>query len=307
MTTTYFKLPINPRAEIKSHCRLYGDWEIQTQKKIAEGAYGKVYDACRGKDCSHFVAKEILFSEDLPKKWYHRHFIAESLMTQFGGRRGFAVPLYDYFICDGGRRGVMLMEKYDGDLIEFARSELNSQHVTVLLRKIQTMHTSGIWHGDLYTKNVVYKKGKNDIDFRFIDFGLAIPFGGPVPAEARAVDYVTLASSLGRRSLYDQIVAHSVRVNGIEAHNRAVEWVTYLERYSSNSKNKILQKAISDKYGCTFEKDLLGQIPDSVYEYYGPAVHILFAWTTYCSDTDQVRVAHLIDKELQARHEQTTW
>lgn len=307
-----FKLPANPRLAIESHCRMYGDWEVQTNEKIAEGAYGKVYRACRGKDCSHFIAKEILFydgePEDMPfdYEWYWRHFVAESQMTQFGARHNFAVPLYDYFLCgENGNRGVMLMEKYDGDIIKYSKTKLNERDVTQILGKIQAMHDSGIWHGDLYTKNVVYKvkQGRPDaIDFRFIDFGLSIPFGtSQVPAEARAVDYMSLASSLGRPSLYDKIVAHSIRVNGIEAHNRAVEWVKYLGKYTQTD-DRIIKNKLSSAYGCAFEYDLLRKIPDSVFNYYGPAMHILFAWTTYCNENDQLNITRALNEELKMRN-----
>jgi len=168
-------------------CDEYENFNIKRDLKIGSGTYGKVYEACRhGKSCDKFVAKITRFHKHGLER-QHRAFVIESILAEFAGRHGFGVPIQTFFICDKGRQGIIIMDRYESVEPE----DFTAPQVRNLLQKVDAMHEAGILHCDLFPRNVLKKPGSGNEMF-IIDFGLAFALKEPVPLDLRATDVLGL-------------------------------------------------------------------------------------------------------------------
>lgn len=287
MTVTYFSLPSLKNIPVKKQtdCTHFERWRVNKKKKFGEGTYGHVYEACENETDCKFIAKEILFYEDpndamYEDKWFHNLFVAECMITEFAGTHGFGVPVQSYFLCDRGRKGVMIQDKFDGTLDRL--KSLTVEDGVQLIHMLKKMHTAGIFHNDLFAKNVMYKNIQADNRaIRFIDFGLSVAFANMVPAPLRAVDYITLMNSVNNKIVKDMIRLSSIRENGDIIHRQAERWLN--TRYEN----------------CSSERYLLNHLPSYTYKYYGPAVAQLLAWSVRCSRPNEQKIQKSIDEKLK--------
>jgi tRNA A-37 threonylcarbamoyl transferase component Bud32 len=265
-----------------------GTWLVKSaeEEDLGSGTYGQVTQACFDNVCKYVAKEQVFFELDdrlrYRKRFYWNRFIGEALITKFAYEKGFGVPFYGYFICDNGRKGMMFMDRYTDTL---RKANLSRDDVNQLIKRIEQMHNAGILHQDLFAKNVMYKRlpdGSKDI--KIIDFGLSVAFRKKVPLMLRAVDYITMAQSLHRqKDAQRMLIEASIKNNGFEAHEQAQKWIT------------------QRKTTCGAEYKLLEVLPEYIYQFYGPAVADLLAWSTRCSKDHSRAVSRMIVKELRKR------
>ena len=283
----YWRLPNLAQVpqNVRDNCKVYNDFRV-TDVALGEGSYGKVSEACKGTDCD-YVAKEITFDfSRFGAKYVYNIFFGEALMTKRAGANGYGIPVHGFFLCDGGKKGVIVMDRYSGDLHQIRR-QLNWTELKKVLDLVIKMHKDGVLHRDLFLKNIMYNDTTKGRKYAIIDFGLAIAFGRYIPSVLRAIDFVNLASGLPQdlaEKLYVYVAPHV----GQKALLTAAEW-----------KQQHYDKCSSEYY-------LLKYLPAYIWKMYGPAVSDLLVWSTRCSkdlDTDINRriEADLIRKGLETR------
>ena len=292
----YFKLPAIKDVNVKYqvNCDMYDHWRV-TDQLISSGSYGKVVTVCDANEVDNcdYVAKEVLFYETPEKKWfddkwYHNHFIGEAMISQYAGKNKFGIPVHGYFLCDGGRRGVMIQNRFDGTLNRHGL-KLTAADGMYLAGLIKRMHACGIFHQDLFAKNVMFRDRKEAgqvprRQFRIIDFGLSVVFDKGVPPQLRAIDYITLMRDIPVPAVQMQLYNVSIRENGLKNHEQAEKWL--------NSRDKL----------CGADLFLLNHLPDYLYYFYGPAISILMAWSTRCNKDNYVKIMNLIQKRLKQKN-----
>ncbi len=262
----FFHLPdLNniPRT-IRKSCETTKHYQV-SDHLLGEGTYGRVLSTCNDKVCD-FVAKILTFDFSRYEEHYvYNLFFAESSISKFAGEKKFGIPVHDYFLCDNGEKGVVIMDKFDGDL-ESIRFSLTYEDYKQLFDKIQIMHSYGILHRDLFLKNVMFRKlsgGTKDI--RIIDFGLSIPFEKSIPGPFRAVDFLNILSDIPDKSLRKKCLMYVDKLIGKKNMEIAQLW----EDTHINS--------------CSSEYNLLKYLPDHLFIQYGPATVDLLVWSVRCN------------------------
>ena len=118
---SYFKLHglKNVPRTVEASCATYQEYRVDSHI-LGEGSYGKVMPVCKGDICTD-VAKVITFDfQRFPEPYRYNVFFAECVITKFAGEKGFGIPVKTFFLCDEGKRGVMIMERFRRDLVAIA-------------------------------------------------------------------------------------------------------------------------------------------------------------------------------------------
>lgn len=250
--------------KVQPECETYEQYRVEPHV-LGEGSYGKVMPACDGQICED-VAKLITFDEKRFTEFYrHNVFFAECVITEYAGRKGFGIPVKAYYLCDSGKKGVIIMERYKRDLFDI-RNDLTFDEMKQLIDKVRTMHNDGILHRDLFLKNTMYKRdseGKRDI--RIIDFGMAIPFEKTIPEIFRAIDYINLLSDLGDAEIRKQCIVYISKFIKLKTLIEAEEWIK--SHYAT----------------CKSEYALLKHIPLHWIQLIGPATVDTLVWSVRCA------------------------
>ena len=262
---TFFKLKDirNISRTPQSSCEIYENYRIENHI-LGEGSYGKVMVACNNNVCE-YVAKIITFDfSRYDARYVYNLFFAECLITQFAGDKGFGCPVKTFYLCDEGKKGVIIMEKYEKDL-ETIKNSLTLEDMKQIIDKVTTMHEYGILHRDLFLKNTMYKTVNDKKDIRIIDFGLTIPFEHKIPLPFRAIDYLNLISDIPDETLKQQ------------CHN-------YIISKIGKGNVQIGEKWIASHFNtCSSEYSLLKHIPLKWVQLIGPATVDSLVWSVRCS------------------------
>lgn len=249
---------------VQPECETFAQYKVEPHV-LGEGSYGKVMPACDASKCDD-VAKLITFDEKRFTELYrHNVFFAECAITDFAGKHGFGIPVKAFYLCDNGKKGVIIMERFKRDLFDI-RSELTFDEMKQLIDKVHTMHNYGILHRDLFLKNTMYRRdseGKRDI--RIIDFGMSIPFEKTIPEIFRAIDYINLLSDLSDKELRKQCIVYISKFIKIKTLIEAEEWIA--SHYAT----------------CKSEYALLKHIPLHWIQLIGPATVDTLVWSVRCA------------------------
>lgn len=257
------KLKHVPRV-VHPSCETYQEFRVDSHI-LGEGSYGKVMQACKNDTCTD-VAKIIAFDfERFPELYRYNVFFAECMITKFAGEKQFGIPVKTFFLCDEGKKGVIIMDRYRRDLLSI-ENELTWDEMKQLLDKVRKMHSYGILHRDLFLKNTMYKRDADtgSRDIRIIDFGMSIPFEKEIPKIFRALDYVNLLSDLSIPSLKQQCRTYVESYLGKKEMDQADQWIN--THYTT----------------CQSEYSLLKHIPLSWIELVGPATVDTMVWSVKC-------------------------
>jgi len=158
-------------------------------RAITHGSYGSVHNVCLAlhpSECN-YVAKVIKiakYSQDSGTTY--RHFVTEVICSLRASTGRFGPRVGDVCICRyrDAYYGIIILEKYD---YMIAHVPLAMDDIITIMNLIFKMTKSGIYHGDLFAKNILAKKNdRGSLDFAITDFGTAFlseqSFGGDVGA-----------------------------------------------------------------------------------------------------------------------------
>jgi serine/threonine protein kinase len=157
-----------------SEIQYLGDSKVyETINKISEGGEGMIYLVKKKEKlfaekrikANNFGEMNLLFSE-FSKLFTLNHeniFKIHEILQDSNEITGFTLIR-------------IIMELYDGDLLEFIEKfEINQKliiHFGIqILKGLKYLHTNGIIHGDLKLENIFYSKNENGISLKIGDFG----------------------------------------------------------------------------------------------------------------------------------------
>jgi len=274
--------------KVQESCTVHDVFRISSEI-LGEGSYGKVQPACDGDSCRYVAKRVKLDSSRFPEPYLHNVFFAECAISQYAGRHGFGIPVHDFYLCDEGHTGMMIMDRFTRDLLDIA-DDLSWPDLKQLLAKVHTMHQCRILHRDLFLKNTMYRKNHSDgqREIRIIDFGMSLPFEHDIPAVFRAIDFINLLSDVPEGEPKEQCWMTVKKYVGTEALHKAQTWV---DTHQST---------------CQSEFALLPHIPEKWIEWMGPATVDTLVWSVRCDEKLDRRVVHLTKervKKVLAAHE----
>ena len=174
---------------------------IEKGKRIGSGVYGTVYEACKNGDC-RFIIKVITYKEDRYKNSGEIEQLSEEYIknnwkkevythTQMNQCQEkymtcFSPLIYDAWYCKKNNETdfIILMEKYDGSLMDFISNYSDQkerkmsfiiidQALKRLFLSLQLVHINcQICLNDIKLDNILYKQmGEANYEFVFADFG----------------------------------------------------------------------------------------------------------------------------------------
>lgn len=198
-------------------CNKYLDFQI-TKKLLGKGTYGSVYEACKAAECKankyEYVGKVVELGEDAVP--IHR-FLVEAVIAKFAGDKGFGAPVANFFVCDQGKRGVILMKR----LLTVKSQDVSLATFQTLMQKIDLMHQNGILHCDLFLKNLLKRPDTGELVVN--DFGLSLVMTDTVPKSLAASDVAQLifgmasAPSPSERDKANKYLVGKLKVNSATA------------------------------------------------------------------------------------------
>lgn len=124
--------------------------------------------------------EDVVKRSDFHQDYEPANFDTEKQASQVAAEAGVGPRIR--FGADCSSYGLLAMEPLD------RLGDVSVREVDALMDTVQRMHEAGIWHSDLYTRNLMRSKGA----FRVIDYGMAYVFPGPVPMPLRYCDIVGL-------------------------------------------------------------------------------------------------------------------
>lgn len=164
------------RLDISEQCISKNDI-YSIDKKIGHGNFGTVF-LVEAKNKEY--AMKIMY---FPETEIGQQDIMQELevMDQFS-MRGLGPRVYDYWICPKDNVAIVIMEKYEENLLEYAdkSNTLNLENILDLMKQVHDIHILGFMHGDISAENILIKKSKNvkgkvRTDFMIGDFSLTRP------------------------------------------------------------------------------------------------------------------------------------
>lgn len=169
----------------------YEDFKIHIyDDQLQEGGYGKVYAASN----THFPNKSYVAKVlDVTNV---ESFQLECAISVRAGRNGYGPIVHAYFHCPTKHVGVVIMDRWEGDMDQ---ENLHSCELEGLLNVVRLMHEDGIFHQDLYMRNILHRPhpSRHDIrEFCIADYGLSFALDCAVPSNLRAADLVSMTHGL---------------------------------------------------------------------------------------------------------------
>jgi len=290
--------------EDKYNCLQYQNYYTNRQP-FAAGTYGSIHDVCKDaalQECP-YVAKVIHFRDNCS----HQSFFVEQAISKRASDKGYGVPVLDSFFCNDRETGVIIYEKFDNDLVNFA---ITPAHLSSLLEKVHDMHDDGIFHQDLFTKNVLYKKhADNTIDIRITDFGLSIPVETKLDAVLRACDLVTILYGLMTVELGLVLLPVYTNMTLQDVTDQALRYVSSEELLTAIHMRESTTGTVQDpyKYSGKLTTDPLSMytlvtelLPSKFRRVVGQCIDDYFVWQNVdtVSRSEQNEVDHLV-RDLQ--------
>lgn len=184
------------------------------QTKLGEGSYGSVWEACTPATCS-VVAKRIEIPATMS---YIQSFWFEVLVGRRAGRLKYGPRIHRAFTCPSDRRGYItgyiIMQKVGKSLYD----HIGAVDWHALSDTIQLMHDDGVYHQDLFSRNICLKRKGNG--YYIIDWGAAIKYDpGQLPNLMIAADWAGLMYGMPARlrgkyhskDLYDKVIERELK------------------------------------------------------------------------------------------------
>lgn len=207
--------------DMKAKYKLYNEDE-----SIAKGAFGTIYE--RVVNGEQLVIKAVYFAQEKLNDWkWHELsqemkdtlleiyraksplFLMESMVAEHASRRGYGPKVHAAFTCihrEKGPAGVIVMDRYEGNVRDLLRNPVYhllplAQPITRMLEIICELHNDGLYHGDLFARQFLYRwkhpdagddeKKEPELEIVLSDFGLTMGMGPNMNNMIRALDLVT--------------------------------------------------------------------------------------------------------------------
>lgn len=204
--------------EHKMDANRVGDFLVlMDDEKIQEGGYGAIYPAVLANQLQSsssciFVAKVITEADEASFEY-------EVALSVKAGTRGYGPKIHAHKLDCLRRLGFLIMDRWQGDMDD--QQLYDSQELEEMLRQMDKMHQDGVFHQDLYLRNVLYRHRNGRREFCITDYGLAFQLDAPVIGTLRAADAASLIYGIydhERVALMDGIQPKSAR-------HKAVTWL----------------------------------------------------------------------------------
>jgi tRNA A-37 threonylcarbamoyl transferase component Bud32 len=176
----------------------YEDYFMEEEKILGEGTYGSVVSTClrqpktENEKCP-YVTKIIKQKDHEDLQYFVNSFFLEAKLSKFAGVHNFGPETIDYYICNQGTEGRIVMEKWPRALDELNEDFYIDSNffINVVFPKVKLMHDSKILHCDLFCKNIMVRELNGRSQCGIIDFGTSFLMNKMTPL-LRAYDCVTL-------------------------------------------------------------------------------------------------------------------
>lgn len=169
----------------------FGDFKIHMNQDVIEkGGYGSIYAV------THDFFRQNKYVAKIVDVTNLQQFQLECVMCVRAGKMSYGPIVHAYFHCPQKEKGVIIMDRWKGDM---DKKEFHHNELEDLLDVVQKMHNDGIFHNDLYTRNILYRTHptKTDrLEFCVADYGLAFHLKTEVPSVLRAADLASLVYGL---------------------------------------------------------------------------------------------------------------
>jgi tRNA A-37 threonylcarbamoyl transferase component Bud32 len=318
----YIPVPSQDLAVDRDECMEYLNYYMK-EKPLAAGGYAKIFEVCTSdyffRQCPYVAKVQNLSDEkDVFDETKFRKFQLEVAITHQAARKKFGVPIVDAWTCHGRKIGVMILEKWQGSLMSLPRYSLGEEEVASLIALFSKMHNSGIFHQDLFNKNILFRVKGEVYEFAVTDFGLALPLEKSAPPLIRALDIASFfygfASSPNGRlqgSIRPQLTDEGRAQTQLQDYvspqddflDTAVQW-----RVNEKGVWRLaLGNAVESRPIVTHPKYmyryLLSELPVSLLRYLGEeSLHALFVWTNL--DTVPPKEEQAVIEEMEEVYEQ---
>lgn len=147
---------------------------------VGSGSYGKVYRLGTRKGLVPKVVKVVSLAKRYDIKHTLRAWRREVEWATVAGDAGVGPRVHDCYVCmhEGEPHGFMVMDFVDGTTLEEYRQTASPANVLKAERnleaKIATLHTKGIAHADLHSRNVMVINTGKTVDVLIVDYGFAV-------------------------------------------------------------------------------------------------------------------------------------
>ena len=138
---------------------------------LAQGSYGSVYQACKPQDNCNYVIK---FQHLINDRDDEETFEQEVKMSKAMSSIGVGPKLIGAYACEENGTGMIVSEKWDGQLQDDDLLNLTPEMVSKLENEINNIHGAGYVHADIKAQNVLVRRNEQGkvIDMTLTDFGL---------------------------------------------------------------------------------------------------------------------------------------
>ncbi len=131
-------------------------WRI-VPTKTGKGQFGSVWMACLHTDCS-YVMKIIPLKKGFGLRSFKREVTAQKHLAS----RGLAVDVFDSWVCEDPKVGVIIMKVLDmtaGSFFSDLGKSTFDQEVLIssIIGLVQETHRVGYFHGDLHLGNIMLR------------------------------------------------------------------------------------------------------------------------------------------------------
>lgn len=181
------------------------DQGLRLGEKLGAGAYGSAYTLCSKNEeepCEKIVkVQRIGIKSGIKRTTFELHmsnFKREVKLNSIASDLGVSPRLHGSFTChnsNGEYYGVIIMDRWDMTLGKYFRTfntGLSDDMLKRLDQKVDALHTSGVYHGDLHNENVVVRLSKTQpgvvTDVALIDFGWSATKSHPLYPVSRFRD-----------------------------------------------------------------------------------------------------------------------
>lgn len=191
----------------KSKCDMIQMIE-NSSKELGRGSYGTTYrfDGYMYNGTAISVAVKVIsfkYTTTTRAALYdeNRAFSEECRVSKFLDDLGVGPKIYDYYVCNeefvkkGVKKPIIRSESWSGivvmELLDHIPDDPKDEFYDMFLSKTKIMHDHGVYHNDLYKRNIMCRKNSNGvIEPVIIDFGAALVLPCPVPHYARAAELI---------------------------------------------------------------------------------------------------------------------